>query len=242
MHPRLEELAENPFVQRVNILAIETSSEACSCALKLADGSLRQRFEVAPRRHTQLLLPMVDALLDEADLPLSAIDCFAFGCGPGSFTGVRIAASAIQGLALAADRPVLAVSSLAAVAAGHDNAGKSVLAIFDARMGEVYLGAFHVNAEGLAKPAQAEQLGAPETVKLPDEGAWHAAGAGWPVHGECIAARLGQGLVAVEPERLPTAEQIARLAEAPARAGEGVVAEQALPNYMRRHVATPRRQ
>ena len=226
----------------MNILAIETSSEACSCALQLSDGSLSQRHDVAPRQHTQLLLPMVDSLLREAGLSLSAVDCFAFGRGPGSFTGVRIAASAIQGLALAVDRPVLGVSSLAALASGAEQAGESVLAVFDARMGEVYLGAFHLDHEGLARDCEQERLGSPESIQLPATGKWSVVGTGWPVHGECLARRLGPMLVGVEPARLPTAEQVARLAEAPARAGEGVAAEQALPNYLRRDVATPRPQ
>jgi len=226
----------------VNILAIETSSEACSCALKLSDGSLSQRYEVAPRQHTQLLLPMVDSLLAQAGLALSTVDCFAFGCGPGSFTGVRIAASAVQGLALAVDRPVLAVSSLAAVAAGSGKCGESVLAVFDARMGEVYLGAFHLDARGLPSAAQAERLGAPESVQLPATGNWNAVGAGWPLHGQQLARRLGQRLLSVDSQRLPAAEQVAHLAEAPAQAGEGVAAEQALPNYLRRQVTTQRRQ
>jgi tRNA threonylcarbamoyladenosine biosynthesis protein TsaB len=203
----------------VNILAIETSSEACSCALRLSDGSMRQRYELAPRQHTQLLLPMVEFLLGEAGIALNAVDCFAFGRGPGSFTGVRIAASAIQGLALAVDRPVVGISSLAALAAGSEKKHESVLAVFDARMREVYLGAYHLDGEGLPSAYQEDQLASAENVCLPEAGVWHGVGAGWPVHGQ----------------------QVARLADGPARAGQGVSAEHALPNYLRRDVATPRR-
>ncbi|MFT5446238.1 MAG: tRNA threonylcarbamoyladenosine biosynthesis protein TsaB [Gammaproteobacteria bacterium] len=226
----------------VNILAIETSSDACSCALMLTDGSISQRLEVAPRQHTHLLLPMVDSVLSEAGISLRALDCFAFGRGPGSFTGVRIAASAIQGLALAADRPVLGISSLAAVALGEsERMTESVLAVFDARMGEVYLAAFRPDAEGLPVAIGEEHLGAPERVALPSSGDWFGAGAGWPVHGEQIAKRLGARLRGVDANRLPSATQIARLAAAPARAGEGTAAEHALPNYLRREVTTPRK-
>ena len=226
----------------MNILAIETSSEACSCALRLSDGSLRERHVLAARQHTQLLLPMLDSLLSEAGLALSAVDCFAFGRGPGSFTGVRIAASAIQGLALAADRPVVAISSLAALAAGCEKSATSVLAVFDARMNEVYLGAFHLDADGLPTPSQAEQLGSAESIQLPNAGHWHGVGAGWPVHGEALARRLGQRLLSVAPDSLPGARQVARLALGPAQAGEGVAAELALPNYLRREVASTLRQ
>lgn len=224
----------------MNILAIETSSEACSCALLLADGSLRQRYELAPRQHTQLLLPMVDSLLEEAGLAIGAVDCFAFGRGPGSFTGVRIAASAVQGLALAVDRPVVGVSSLAALAAGSGKVGESVLAVFDARMDEVYLGAFHLDERGLPSPCQDEQLAAAATIRLPDSGHWHGVGAGWPLHGQHLARRLGQRLMSVAANQLPQAEFVARLADGPARAGQGVDAEHAVPNYLRRDVATPR--
>lgn len=226
----------------MNILAIETSSEACSCALLLVDGSIAQRLEVAPRQHTQLLLPMVDSVLSETGISLSAVDCFAFGRGPGSFTGVRIAASAIQGLALAVDRPVLGISSLAAVALGdNERITDPVLAVFDARMGEVYLGAFRPDADGLPVAIDEEHLGAPELVALPSTGEWFGAGAGWPVHGEQIARRLGSRLRGVDADRLPCATQIARLAAAPARLGQGTAAEHALPNYLRREVTTPRK-
>lgn len=226
----------------MNILAIETSSEACSCALLLADGAITQRLEVAPRQHTQLLLPMVDSVLNEAGLSLSALDCFAFGRGPGSFTGVRIAASAIQGLALAADRPVLGISSLAGVALGEDErVSESVLAVFDARMGEVYLGAFQPDADGLPVAIDEEHLASPERVALPTSGEWFGVGAGWPVHGEQLASRLGSRLRGVDASRLPSAKQIARLAAGPARRGEGIAAEQALPNYLRREVTTSRK-
>lgn len=207
----------------------------------LSDGSLSQRFELAPRQHTQLLLPMVDELLSEAQMALGAVDCFAFGCGPGSFTGVRIATSAIQGLALAVERPVLGVSSLAALATGTDKCSESVLAVFDARMGEVYLGAFHLDANGLPTACQPEALGAPDVVQLPEAGDWHGAGGGWLVHGEVLTRRLGARLLSVDGDRLPEAQHVARLAQGPARAGEGVAAEDALPNYIRREVTTPRR-
>jgi tRNA threonylcarbamoyladenosine biosynthesis protein TsaB len=208
----------------------------------LADGSIAQRLEVAARQHTQLLLPMVESVLREAGITLSALDCLAFGRGPGSFTGVRIAASAIQGLALAADRPVLGVSSLAAVALGEDERiTESVLAMFDARMGEVYLGAFRADADGLPVAIDEERLGTPELIALPSTGDWFGAGAGWPVHGAQIAGRLGARLLGVDGDRLPCAMPIARLAAAAARRGEGMAAEHALPNYLRREVTTPRK-
>jgi tRNA threonylcarbamoyladenosine biosynthesis protein TsaB len=207
----------------VNILAIETSSEACSCALKLGDTSLSQRYQLAARQHTTLLLPMVESLLNEAGLALSAIDCFAFGRGPGSFTGVRIAASAIQGLALSVDRPVVAVSSLAVLAAAAGQAGESVLAAFDARMDEVYFAAYQLDAAGIPVAVQDEQLASPDSVHLPANGGWIAAGAGWSAYGERLAARLHSlgdaQLLQIKGDELPAAKQVALLADSPARAG-----------------------
>ena len=99
----------------MKLLAFETSTEACSVAVWV-DGQVRERFEIAPRRHTELVLPWAEALLAEAGISRSQIDAIAVGCGPGAFTGVRLAIGIAQGIALALDRPVVPVSSLAALA------------------------------------------------------------------------------------------------------------------------------
>ena len=129
----------------MRLLAIDTAEIACSAAL-LIDGEVVERFEIAPRRHSELILGMMQSLLDEAGLRLADMDALAFGRGPGSFTGLRIAAAVIQGSAWGADLPVVAVSNLRGVAQGvHREQGASkVLAGFDARMGEVYWGAFEL--------------------------------------------------------------------------------------------------
>ena len=224
----------------MSILAIETSSDACSCAAVLADGSLVERHEVVPRRHTAMLLPMVRSLLAEAGLGLSAVDAVAYGAGPGSFTGVRIAASTAQGLALGLDRPLLPVSSLAALALGAADESARVLAVLDARMGEVYLGAYEVSAEGDVTPAGREHLAAPEQVELPPEGKWFGVGPGWASHGHPLAVRLGERLGGFAPNRLPAAREVARLAALRLARGEGRPAATAVPDYLRREVATPR--
>ena len=228
----------------LNILAIETSSEACSCALQLSTGEQVQRYQEAPRQHTTLLLPMVESLLHEAAIALSAVDCFAFGRGPGSFTGVRIAAAAIQGLALSVDRPVVAVSSLAALAA-RCAAGDSVLAAFDARMNEVYFAGYQLDANRIPVEIRPEQLSAPEQLDLPAKGDWIALGQAWSVYAEPLNRALNRcgeaRLIATQANILPDAGQVARLGQMLAQAGEGLRAEQALPQYLRREVATPRR-
>ena len=182
---------------------------------------------------------MVDELLAGAGLSLAQLDALAFGRGPGAFTGVRIATAVVQGLALGADLPVVAVSTLRALAAGvmHEAPEGRVLAAFDARMGEVYIGAFE-GAE--VRASGAERVCAPEQVELAPEGRWLGVGSGFATHGEVLRARLAGRLVTVLPERLPHAEQVARLAVAAVIAGQMTSAEEALPVYLRDEVATPR--
>lgn len=221
----------------MNILAIEASTEACSAAL-LTRGAMLERFEHAPRRHTELLLPMVHSLLDETGMLLSGLDAVAYGRGPGSFTGVRIAACVAQGLAISADLGVIAVSTLAALAAKGATAGEQVLAAFDARMGEVYLGSYRIAGDGLAEEVSPEQLAAPCRLLLPDSGGWVGLGGGWRSHGDAIVQRLGASLSRVDDALLPGAAQVAQLAAA---RGGALAPERALPSYLRREVTTPRR-
>ena len=123
----------------MKILAIESSSEAVSVALMVGDECL-SRHEVAPRKHAELLLPFMEDLLKQADLSLGQLDALAFGCGPGAFTGIRIATGVIQGVAFAADLPVLPVSTLATIAQGvkREEGKDKVIAAIDARMEEIY--------------------------------------------------------------------------------------------------------
>ena len=130
-----------PFI--LNILSLETSSEWCSVAAWL-DGKTLAREELAGQRHSELILPMIDALLHDAGVELAAFDAIAFGAGPGSFTGLRIACGVAQGLAFAAGVPVACVSTLLAVAQG--SGADRVVVCLDARMGEVYFGAFQREA------------------------------------------------------------------------------------------------
>ncbi len=149
----------------MKLLAIETSTEACSVALSI-DGAMMERFEIAPRRHGELLLPWIDALLADAGMAKSALDAIAVGRGPGAFTGVRLGIAIAQGIAFALDRPVVPVSTLAALAlCGDPPPGTPVLAAIDARMGEVYLAGYLIDADGLPQPLIAEQLLAPGMVE-----------------------------------------------------------------------------
>jgi tRNA threonylcarbamoyladenosine biosynthesis protein TsaB len=218
----------------LKLLAIDASTEACSAALAL-DRTILSRFELAPRRHAELILPMVDQLLAEAGMSVHALDGLAFGCGPGAFTGIRIAAGVIQGIALGADLPVAPISSLAALAQGiFSEAGQAhVLAAIDARMGEVYWGAYQAEAQGILRPIQPECVCRPALAPLPSHGRWFGVGTGWGIYGDTLGARLGDRLLGRAPDRYPQAREVAILGLEAFTQGHVVAAEQALPVYLR---------
>ena len=218
----------------MKLLAIETATDACSSALEI-DGESRTRYQIAPRQHAERLLPMVNELLAEAGLGLRDLDGVAFGRGPGSFTGVRIAASVAQGLAFGADLPVAGVSSLRALAQGvrRERGKERVLSAFDARMSEVYWGVFVVQ-EGIMSPVLEEGVFAPDLVPVPQSpGDWFGAGDGWGVYQEILCQRAGNLLEAPCANAYPQAIDVASLGRVCFERGEGVPAEDALPVYLR---------
>jgi len=219
-----------------SLLGIDSSNAACSCALWI-DGDCRQRYEVAPRGHGLLLLPMVESLLDEAGIALNALDALVLGRGPGSFTGLRIATGMIQGLAYAIDRPVVPVSSLAALAQGVD--GEQILAAFDARMDEVYWGAYQRDADGLVVLLGDERVLPPAAVVLPMVADWVGAGEGWQAYGDALSAAVstskGQVSVAAQP-LYPQARHLLQLGARGWQCGDAVSAQQAVPVYLRNKV------
>ena len=220
----------------MKLLAFETATEACSVALWI-DGEVRERFEVAPRRHAELSLPWAEALLAEAGIDRAALDVLAVSRGPGAFTGVRLGISLVQGIALALDRPVAALSTLAVLAAGGSGPQPNVLASIDARMGEVYAGAFEVR-DGEPVPLGPETVGAAEDVELPRaEGDWRATGTGFAAGEGALAPRLAGGLARVDAGALPRAADLARLAALAAAHGRLLAPEQVEPAYLRNQVA-----
>ncbi len=217
----------------MKLLAIETSTEACSVALYL-DGEVLARHELAPRRHTQLVLPWADELLAQAGMRKSQLDAIAVGRGPGAFTGVRLAIALAQGLALALDRPVLPVSTLAVLA--MQGKGQHVLAAIDARMGEVYLGRFARGADGLTRAVGAESLVAPSQATPPPMSV-HGVGTGFAAEAGALVARLGASLHDVDAGALPHASDLAHWAAAAYLRGEAVAPDQVEPAYLRDKVA-----
>jgi len=218
----------------MKLLAFELATEACSVAL-WHDGEVRQRFEVAPRRHAELALPWAEALLAEAGLARSQLDAVAVGRGPGAFTGVRLAIAIGQGIALALDRPMVPVSTLAALAL---QAGEGrVLASIDARMSEVYAGAFEC-AGGDVRALGSEIVGAPTEVRLPEgSSGWRGVGTGFDAGHGALQDHLARRLASVDAKALPHAADVARLAASAAARGELVAPEKIEPAYLRNNVA-----
>ena len=226
----------------MKLLAIETSTEACSVALWI-DDQCRERFEIAPRRHTELVLPWADALLADAGIAKSSLDAIAVGRGPGAFTGVRLAVALAQGLALALDKPVVAVSTLAALAlqasvfteASGDNSG--VMAAIDARMGELYLGLFERDAEQLLRPLRDEWMARPDAVEKPAGKHWYGVGSGFDATEGTLRAVMAESLLQCDGKALPHAADIARLAVLAWHRGEAIAPELLAPAYLRDKVA-----
>lgn len=222
----------------MKLLAIDTSTEACSAAL-LLDDQVLEEFALAPRQHTHLILPMVDRLLAAADLTLQQLDGLAFGRGPGAFTGLRIAAGVTQGLAFGADLPVVPVSSLAALAHGvwRLHGARRVLTALDARMQEVYWGAWQIEGMGQVHAVEAEQVCPPAQTPLPAQSGWFAAGHGWSAYASVLSARFASLLDGQDPTLLPRAHDVALIGAQLARQGGLRSATEAQPVYLRDRVA-----
>jgi tRNA threonylcarbamoyladenosine biosynthesis protein TsaB len=223
----------------MRVLAIDTATEHCSAAL-WDDGALSDATAPVVRGNGELILGLVGELLRAARLRLEDVDALAFGRGPGAFTGVRLAASTVQGLAFACARPVIPVSNLAALAQQLfelPEAPARALICQDARMHEAYWAAFEKRA-GVAVSATAERVASPADL-VAAAGAWFnrdvwGAGSAFDAYPELASAGLTLGRVL--PALAPRAREIARLAVAAGTAA-AVPAEQALPVYVRNQVA-----
>ncbi|MCI4567802.1 tRNA (adenosine(37)-N6)-threonylcarbamoyltransferase complex dimerization subunit type 1 TsaB [Lysobacter sp. CFH 32150] len=217
----------------MKLLAFETATEACSVAV-YNDGEVHERFELAPRRHAELALPWAEQLLADAGIAKSQLDAIAVGRGPGAFTGVRLAISIAQGIALAMDKPVVPVSTLAALAMQAQ--GKRIVAAIDARMGEIYVAAFERDGSGLRALSQ-EAVVKPEAAIIPDGGDWHGIGTGFAAVGGVLQQRFSDRLAIVDASALPHAADVALLAAMAFARGELMAPERVEPAYLRDNVA-----
>ena len=213
----------------MNFAAFETSTDWCSVAL-WRDGEIAALEERAGQRHSELLLPMLERLLRQNDFTASRLDAVAFGAGPGSFTGLRIACGVAQGIALARGLPVIGISTLEAIA--EESGAARVVACLDARMREVYYSA-HERQAGRWREVSAAQCVAPEALSRPAGENWIGCGNGFAVYGN-IFRRLFSSM---KPGIHPTAPAVARLAAPRLATGEGVDAALAVPVYVRDKVA-----
>jgi tRNA threonylcarbamoyladenosine biosynthesis protein TsaB len=217
------------------ILAIETSSELASCAL-LNGETLLSRSSSGVRTHSQSILPMVQELLAEAGIALSNCDAIAFGSGPGSFTGVRTACGIAQGLAFGAGLPVVPVVTLPAMAqACREQTGASdVLAVLDARMGEVYWAQYRY-ADGWQQVVAPTLCAPGDLAPLPAQTPLAACGNGFSAYSEVFAGRDFAAAALVDI--MPHASQVARLAAIEFAAGHALTPAEAQPLYLRNKIA-----
>ncbi|ADE12457.1 tRNA (adenosine(37)-N6)-threonylcarbamoyltransferase complex dimerization subunit type 1 TsaB [Sideroxydans lithotrophicus] len=217
----------------MRILAVETSTEYCSVAL-WQDGTVSERCELVGQKHSEVLMAMLDGVLKDAGIRIGQVDGIAFGEGPGSFTGVRIACGVAQGLALGADVGVVGVCTLQALAqaSGRDK----VIAALDARMGELYLAAYEKRDGSwltVIEPCLCKADMAPDVAG----NGWFGAGSGFAVNTGVLQAHYGQQLAGVDGSAAPLASAVAALAAGEFVKGNALDAAQALPLYLRDKVA-----
>jgi tRNA threonylcarbamoyladenosine biosynthesis protein TsaB len=223
----------HPYNEQMNVLALDTSTEYCSCAI-WRDGETASRSELAGQRHSDIILAMIDGLLNEADLGLKELDGIAFGAGPGSFTGIRIACSVVQGLALGANLAVIPVCTLETLAEQAQSG--QIVAALDARLDEVYVAYYRRFGHTWRVefgPALCSIVAAP---KLSEPG-WIGVGSGFAVLDGALGHHLGLNIAHIDQRIRPEARAVARLGASALARGEGLDAAKAHPIYLRNKVA-----
>jgi tRNA threonylcarbamoyladenosine biosynthesis protein TsaB len=210
-------------------LGLETATDFCSVALDV-DGEISVREELAPRRHAELLIPWIRELLEARGIGFGDLDALAISRGPGGFTSLRIGLGVAQGIALAHELPIHAVSTLAALARAADPECRAdhVLAVLDARMSEVYAGFFE-GRDGSHHPIGSEVVVPPSSLALPHDGPWLAAGSGLASYADELERVLAGKVATGKPESWPDARSVLALAESI----EPVPAWELEPKYVR---------
>jgi tRNA threonylcarbamoyladenosine biosynthesis protein TsaB len=221
----------------MKLLALDTSSDACSVALQLGD-EIHERHVIEPKEHTQILIPMIRSLLADADVALQDLDAIVLGNGPGSFIGMRIAASVAQGLAFGLNLKIVGVSSLAAVAAEAMDAHSAgdVIVAQDARMHEVYLGIFTNDGNGLPLAVGDEVLHALGRIDGLRESSLLAVGQAWQKYPEFLGLNRW-AITDVLEVHYPRARYLLRLGAEGWQRGEAIEPDKVLPAYIRMKVA-----
>jgi tRNA threonylcarbamoyladenosine biosynthesis protein TsaB len=217
----------------MNLLAFDTSTEYLSLAVR-RDSIVFKYDVLAGQTHSQIILPEIQHLLNQAELQLQDLHGLAFGAGPGSFTGVRIAAGVAQGLGFGANLRVVGVCTLMALA---EASGESkVIACLDARMGEVYHAVYVKKTSGwqaIIEPG----LYKPDAVPAVVGDDWVGVGSGWQTYGEVLADAYRGQIQSTQPALLPIASAVLALAQPTFESGEAKPAGDAMPIYIRNRVA-----
>lgn len=242
----------------MKLLALDTSSTVCSVALLDSDKPINEQIisleQSAAKQQGRLVLPMIHALLQSAELSLNKLDGILFGCGPGSFTGVRIASTVVQGLAYAANLPIMQVSSLAALAQSAYQANldwKNILVAIDARMQKVYWAIYRANNLGFVELIGNEDVYNPKIKALENEKqisapfqhvdlnidslqgeTWVGIGDGWELYAESITKRLGFEPCVIYPQQQLKASALFAIAKGKISKGEWLSPKEALPVYL----------
>ena len=217
----------------MRILAIETSTEYCSVSL-WQDGVVTGESKEVGQKHSEVLMEMLGRILDTAGVKLDQLDGIAYGAGPGSFTGVRIACGVAQGLALGASLPVVGICTLLEVAQGSGQ--DKVISALDARMAEVYF-AVYEKRNGIWSTVCEPCLRLPGETPPVEGIGWLGAGSGFAAHGDVLQARYNSQLKNIDAACVPQASAIAELAAPMFETGQGLDAAQAMPLYLRDKVA-----
>ena len=217
----------------MNLLVLDTSTEACAVGVSAGDRHFG-RFELTPRRHTDCVLPWSEQLLAQAGLSKSDLQAIGVGIGPGAFTGVRLAVSLAQGMALALNLPVLPISTLAAIAQAQEHDGQ-IAVVMDARMGECYVGYFQKH-DGIAQALAPEALLKPDEITLPFEGEWIGAGSAFGAYAGQLAAFIG-AMQRIDAAALPQPEALLQWAAYGFNSGLARPPEYIEPAYLRDKVA-----
>lgn len=220
------------------ILAFDTATDALTVAILKVENdqqTIENYFQLAPQRHSELILPIISNLLAQTSLSLKNLDAIAFGCGPGSFMGVRIATGIAQGLAFGANLPVIAISTLRTLAQVTYDTYQTpkVIAGWDARMQEIYWGKYQVNSEGLMELVDEEQLSPPHALLIPPDNEWCAAGNAWRVYQDQLPPSFSQQIAQKRTDLYPEAKALAKLALDKLKRGEILTPTQAQPVYLR---------
>ncbi len=225
----------------MNLLAIETATDMCSVALAV-EQTIHVEEQLAPQQHAQIILPMIESVLLKASLTVKQLDGVVFGQGPGSFTGVRIAAAVTQGIAFGASVPVCGVSTLQAMAqqAIETSTHQHVLVSLDARMKEVYWCAYARDNAGIAQPIIEEQVCAVDQIKLPaamQTDTWLCLGSGVDQYAQSFDTVLKNLKTELLNDQVPSAAPMLSIARATFETGHALSADKALPVYLRNKVA-----